>query len=129
LASREGSPKPLQPEGGLHLPPCPLYVRGEVQGRERGPIHKISAHRRHNGLESVSPGPSESCAEWGAPGQPTASTASPTTSACARQQQAIHDQGNFRVFSATKTPRISLGHGWPAAPAAIFGHAPPVVPE
>ena len=44
----KGLSKPVQPEGGLHLPPCPLHVRGEVQGGGSGPIYKIPARRRHN---------------------------------------------------------------------------------
>jgi hypothetical protein len=55
---------------------------------------------------------------------------SPTTGtcACARQQQAIRDRDKFVVFSATTKPRIYLGHGWLAAPAAIFGRTPGAVP-
>jgi hypothetical protein len=55
MVSCEGLPKPLKVAGGLHLSPCPLYVRGEVQGRESAPIHKIPAPRRHNRLELMSP--------------------------------------------------------------------------
>jgi len=37
--------------------------------------------------------------------------------------------GYFRcVFRNNKTQWIYLGHGWLAAPAAIFGHTPVVVP-
>jgi len=53
LASCEGLSKPLQLQGGLHLPSHSLHVRGEVQGRDSAPIHKIPSPRHLNGLEET----------------------------------------------------------------------------
>ena len=39
----------------LHLPPCPLHVRGKVQGRGCGPIHQIPSSCRYKGLEPTRP--------------------------------------------------------------------------
>jgi len=39
---------------GDYTSPSSLYVRGEVQGTERGPIHKLPPPRRHNQLEGMS---------------------------------------------------------------------------
>ena len=128
-----GLPKPLQSEGGLHLPPSPLYVRGDVQGSGSAPVHKIPAPSRHNGLQRMSPSPPPGIEQNHAP--------------CAvlllstqlllqlpwisyrhryirmRTAAASHPWPlYFRcVFRDNNTPRIYLGHGWLSASAAIFG--------
>jgi len=42
-----------QQEGGLHTSPSSLNVRGEVQSRESGPIHKVPSPPRHNRLDRI----------------------------------------------------------------------------
>jgi hypothetical protein len=123
---------PLQPAGGLHLAPCPLYVRDEVQGGESAPIHKIRAPRRHNRLELMSHRPfiimRRVTSSWSADtfNYDLCSTASHTTGtcACARQQQAIRHRGNFRVFPRQQEITDLPWARMTSAPAAIFSHAP-----
>jgi len=54
VASCEGFSESLKQEGGLHTSPSSLHVRGEVQGRESGPIHKVPSPPRHIRLERMS---------------------------------------------------------------------------
>jgi hypothetical protein len=93
---------------GLHSPTCPLYVRGEVKGGASGPCTKCLHPVATTDWSLFSPAPSASCADRCAPGQHTSSAASYTTGtcACARQQQAIRDRGNFGVFSASKRHHV-----------------------
>ena len=102
LTSREGLSNPYNRKG-LHSPTCPLYVRGEVKGGASGPCTKCLHPVATTDWSLFSPAPSASCADRCAPGQHTSSAASYTTGtcACARQQQAIREQGSFGVFSAT----------------------------
>ena len=85
IAPCEGFSESLQGDGGLHTSPSSLYVRGEVQGRESGPIHKVPSPHRHILLERIFN------AFRIVDRLPPAFTASPTTgkSACT-QHAALH---------------------------------------
>jgi hypothetical protein len=53
MTSCEDFSEPLQQERGPHTSSS-LHLRGELPGRESGPVHKVPSPRRHSRLERMS---------------------------------------------------------------------------